>query len=237
VRRLLALVTLACAAVAATAGSAPAATNECRGLMICVPVAGPWVAVPTSTRVPRPKVEWQLSCPRGYIVGGLDAELTDRAIDVAFLGQLGSPVNPGVTTQRAVVVVASYVGGSARTPSFRPHIGCIPAAGGGGRIPTVASQVYPPGVPTMRRVKATRLAPVQSARISQPCAADERLVDASHAVGYYRKQPPTAALVGAVRTAQSIPGNRVVVNATAGAAIRGVRTVVQVSAVCAVGGQ
>ena len=74
-----------------------------------------------------PQVQYQLTCPRGYIVGGLDAELTDRAIDVWFLGASGSPVAPGRTTSRTVVFVATYVGIGARAPTFRPHAGCIPA--------------------------------------------------------------------------------------------------------------
>jgi len=45
------------------------AANECAGLRVCVPVAGPWVVVPASTSVPRMHVEYQLSCPRGHAHG------------------------------------------------------------------------------------------------------------------------------------------------------------------------
>jgi len=70
-------------------GAAPAAaTNECRGLQVCVRVAGPWVVVPAALTTSRPSVDFQLSCPRGYVIGGLDAELSDRAIDIDFLGKL-----------------------------------------------------------------------------------------------------------------------------------------------------
>ncbi len=100
---------VAVAALAFGAGSAGAA-RECDGLQVCVPVAGPWVVVPASSGAPRPQVEFQLSCPRRYVVGGLDAELSHRAIDVTFLGRMGSPVNPGITTSRSAVFVASYVG-------------------------------------------------------------------------------------------------------------------------------
>src|SRR5205085_1959652 len=73
---------------APVAGVMPAAaTNECRGLQVCVRVPGPWVVVPSS----RSPVQYQLSCPRGFVVGGLDAELSDRAVDIDFLGLLGSP--------------------------------------------------------------------------------------------------------------------------------------------------
>jgi hypothetical protein len=135
VRRLV-LLLVAGAGVLALEASPASATNECRGLPVCVRVAGPWVVVPAARVSPRPHVEYQLSCPRGFIVGGLDAELSDRAIDVAFLGNLGSPVGPGVTTSRSALFAATYVGALARTPTFRPHLGCLPTAGGGtGRVP------------------------------------------------------------------------------------------------------
>ena len=125
VRALWGLVVVAAAlAVAAPAGGA----NECDGLMVCVPVAGPWVVVPASASVPRQRVEFQLTCPRGYVVGGLDARLSVRAIDVGFIGILGSPVNPGITTSRSAVFLGSYVGRSADAPTFRPFIGCMPLA-------------------------------------------------------------------------------------------------------------
>jgi hypothetical protein len=179
-------------------------------------------------------VEYQLTCPKGYIVGGLDAELTSRAIDVAFLGRLGSPVNPGVTTTRSAVFVATYVGSSAGAQTARPHIGCMPAAGGGQRVPTAVS-VVPPGQPTTHRVKNTRLRPGRAQRVVQGCSAGERLVAATHAVGFYTRRPPAAALVASVSSVQTVRGGRVIVQVRSGAALRGVRAVVQVSAVCAGG--
>ena len=96
--RALIAVGVACAAVLVF-GVAPAgATRECEGLTVCVPKVGPWVVVPTSGEVPRRQVEYLLSCPKGYVVGGLDAELSQRGIDVTFIGTLGSPVNPGVSS-------------------------------------------------------------------------------------------------------------------------------------------
>ena len=71
--RALIAVGVACAAVLVF-GVAPAgATRECEGLTVCVPKVGPWVVVPTSGEVPRRQVEYLLSCPKGYVVGGLDA--------------------------------------------------------------------------------------------------------------------------------------------------------------------
>ena len=219
--------TLAAAlAVAAPAGGA----NECEGLMVCVPVAGPWVVVPASGGVPRPQVEYQLTCPRRFVVGGLDAELSHRAIDVSFLGTLGSPVNPGITTSRSAVFVASYVGGSARSPTFRPHIGCMPAAGGGVRIPTAVT-AFPPGRPTIRRVRTVRVRP-GTATVAQDCAAGERLVGASHALGFFTRRAPSPSVVASVTGFRVVRDGRVVVSVRGDAELGGVRAVVQVHAVC-----
>lgn len=229
VRLVALLVVLAGAlAVASPAGGA----NECDGLMVCIPVEGPWVVVPTSGALPRPQVEYQLTCPRGHVVGGLDARLSDRAVDVAFLGTLGSPVNPGISTSRSVVFVATYVGASARAPTFKPFIGCMPAAGGGSRVPTSAT-AFRPGKPTIRRVRTVRVRPGETT-VTQRCVSSERLVGASHALAFATRTPPSVSLVGGLSSSQSVRGREVVVQVRADAELAGVRAIVQVHAVCAV---
>jgi hypothetical protein len=216
-------------AVAAPAGGA----NECDGLMVCVPVAGPWVVVPTAGGAVRPRVEYQLTCPREHVVGGLDARLSIRPIDVTFLGALGSPVNPGITTSRSVVFVATHVGAaSGRAPSFRPFIGCMPGRGGGVRVPTSAV-AFRPGKPTVRRVVTARVHP-GVATVTKACRGRERLVGASHAFAFATRMPPSASLVASVSGAQSTRGERVVVRVRGDAELAGVRALVQVHAVCAV---
>jgi hypothetical protein len=210
------------------------ATNECRGLNPCVPIAGPWVMVPVANSIPRPQVQFVLSCPRGYVVGGLDAELTDRAIDVAFLGKTGSPVNPGITTSRTAVFSATFVGGSARAPSFRPHIGCLPG-GGGRRTPTAVSAVVPPGEPTTRRVKNVHVYAGVDRQIVLGCAAGERLIAAYAARGFYTDKPPTQQVANGLVLKPSVKGGRVSVSVTPGGSLRGIHAIVQVSAVCAGG--
>ena len=219
---------LAALALSSTAGGA----NECDGLMVCVPIAGPWVVVPVASSGLTSHVEYQLTCPRGHIVGGLDARLSERAIDVTFSGALGSPVNPGITTSRSVVFVGSYVGTAPRAPTFRPFVGCIPARGGGSRIPTSVS-AFPPGRPTERRVRTVRVSP-GTTTIVQGCAARERLVGAAHAVAFATQGPPGPNLVGSVETAQTLQGQRVVIRVRGDAELGGVRALVQVQAVCAV---
>jgi hypothetical protein len=231
--RRLAFLALAAAAVVAGAAHPAAARNECNGLPICVPVAGPWVVVPTGKGVPRPRVDFQLSCPRGYIVGGLDADLSHRAIDISFSGTMGAPVNPGITTSRAAVFSAIFTGGGVAAPSFRPHIGCMPASGGGG-IPTLAAY-YPPGRPTLRRVKELTLFPQQRVRVVDACAPGERLLAASHAIGFWLEQPPPASLVHRISAARTVRNGRISVAVRTGP-LGPARAMVQVLALCG-GGQ
>ena len=235
-----ALVGLAVTVAALVAGVGDArATNECRGLMVCVPVAGPWVVVPAPTR----RVEYQLQCPRGYTVGGLDAELSDRAIDVTFPGNLGSPVNPGITTTTRAVFLGLYTGARARTTTFRPHIGCIPAAGGGGSPPAftfalkpAAPTVFPPGRPLTRRVRTVRVGAGPN-RIQHACARGERFLGSSHAIAFDTRVPPAAAIVAAVRARRTVRAGRVLVDVTVGQIARNARAIVQVHALCAGAGR
>lgn len=224
-KRLLLLAAVSVSAFAA-APSPAFATDECRGLQQCVPVHGPWVVIPTANTVPRPRVEWRLMCPRGYVAAGLDAELSDRAIDIGFLGLVGAPVTPGVATARAVVFYASYVGGTARAPTFRPHAGCMPG-GGGGRIPTA----FKPGRPTVRRVTQNDIPPGQSAA-ARSCLGRETLVGASHAFGFFMRNTPSSSLVASIRGAQRVRGRRVSVVVTADVEVAAVQAVVQVHAIC-----
>ena len=113
---------LVCAA-AAVAVSSAGATNECRGLKVCVPVVGPWVVTAGA------QVSFELSCPRRFVVAGLDAELSRPGVDVTFRGSLGTPVNPGITTSRSAEFLARLIASGAAA-TFRPHIGCVPASGG-----------------------------------------------------------------------------------------------------------
>lgn len=214
-------------ALAAPAGGA----RECDGLQVCVPVVGPWVAVPAGGGAARVRTEWQLSCPRRYIVGGLDAELSARALDVFFLGKLGSPVNPGITTGREVTFLGSHVGASRNPVTFRPSIGCIPAAGGGQRIPTAAG-AFPPGEPTTRRVRTVRVRP-GTATVSVRCTSRERLVGSSHAFGFRTRSAPSPSLVGTVSGTRAARDGRVVVRVRGDAELEDVRAFVQVHAVCA----
>lgn len=220
---------------AAAVQAAPAeAASACRGLPVCIPVEGPWVVIPAPGLDARyPAASWQLSCPQG-VVGGLDARLTDRAIDIGFTGILGSPVNPGITTDRAVIFTGRYTGRARRATSFKPFIGCIPAAGG--RIPTgAAPSAVRPGRPTVTRVLTVALSPGRTVTAVHRCRPGERLVAWSRAVGLRTPRQPTQAQLAAVRTTLVRRLGRVVVRARASLVLTGVRAQLQVHAVCARG--
>ncbi len=217
---------LAVAAAAALAAAAPAAaTSECRGLQVCVPVRGPWVLAPSPT-----ETQYRLSCPRGYVVGGLDAELTNRALDLVFRATLGSPVNPGISTSDAAVFLGRLAGGRDPAASFRPHIGCIPTQGGGSRVPTV----YAPGKPTVWRVTEIALHR-PTVRVVRTCAAGEHLVAATYAVGFGTPAPPSLSVATDVHVAQALGAGRVALAIRAGPLARASLSVVQLDLVCAGG--
>jgi hypothetical protein len=208
IRRLLLLAVLA--AVAAGIGSpAASAGRECDGLIVCIPVQGPWVQVKGGGA----PTWYQLACPgRGQVIGGLDA---DRAgpLEISFLGLLGGPVGPGVTTARAAVFVART---TRALSGFRPLLGCIPGSGGGGRGRTVLEPkrqltALAPVEATIRRVKNVRLRDQQTERVAHACLAGERLLSFSTAVAFRTRRPPSLAALGSVRATPRRSGRRVVV--------------------------
>jgi len=228
VRRVLVLAAIALSVLAARVDVA-SATNECRGFMACVPVAGPWVVLPAAGGKLRQQVQFELTCPKGFIVGGVDAELSDRAIDVWFLAAPGSPVAPGRSTSRTIVFVSTYVGSGARAPTFRPRAGCIPGGGGGSRTPTAFTPIFAPGKPTVRRVRTARVAAPGAFAVR--CRNDERLVAAYSARGFRTPKPPSPQLVASFSARTHLTANGIAAQTSGGKG----RAVVQLAAVCAGG--
>jgi hypothetical protein len=231
-------VIVALATVAALGSASPAgAANECRGLLVCVPIAGPWVAIPTPRTAAGSNASYLLRCPRGFIVAGTDALVADRATDVAIRGEPGSPVAPGVTVGREVLFTGVY-GGNTRAPtSFRPFLGCVPAQGGGGRsqtihIPRQLSAVHPVR-PIVREVVDQRLRRGGTAVAAAQCRPGGRLLGTSHAVGFFSRQEPSRALLQSVSVDRTVRGTRVVARARlAPSAPPGLRVELQLHAIC-----
>jgi hypothetical protein len=234
-RALAAVVALAVGASCAAGAPAASAADECKGLMVCIPVAGPWVKIPAASAGGSASASWRLVCPQG-VVGGVDARASETAVGVDFPGLLGSPVNPGITTARTLVFTGTYAGRAPRPVSYKPYIGCIPGGGGGSRTPTALTADPPvkPGTPVTVRVAAVRVAQGRLARVTLRCHAGERLLGSRAAVGLYTAAVPTREQLAAVHVVRVRRGGRVLVSATRRAGIDpGVRAEVQVQAECA----
>jgi hypothetical protein len=227
-------IVVAAVALAAAGWADPAgAANECRGLDVCISVPGPWVAVPAAPPSSVTTVHYRLSCPRRTIVGGLDAVRGDRTLEIRFLGRLGSPVNPGITTTQAAIFVVTYA--RARVTYFRPFLGCIPTSGGGGRD-TTGVDASPRPAPPIRRVYSFRITAADPRPRSFGCRRGERVVGSSHAVAFRMRTPPSAEILTGARVARRTRNGRVqVAAARTGAIPPRVRTEVQVHVVCARG--
>ena len=67
--------------------------TSARRLQICIPVAGPWVAIPRSGGG-FATATWRLACPQG-VVGGVDARASEAAVAVEFPGLHRQPRESG----------------------------------------------------------------------------------------------------------------------------------------------
>jgi hypothetical protein len=229
VRRLV-LAALALVAVLAAAAPASQAADECKGLQVCIPVTGPWVAIPPPSGQSR-SATWELVCPQG-IVGGVDARASEKEVAVEFPGRIGSPVNPGITTSQSLVFRGTYAGTLQRATSYQPSIGCIPPTGGGGRVRASVSAVKP-GTPITVRIATLKVISGLRAHAALRCHAGERLLDSSASVGLYTSDAPTRAQLTAVHVNRVRHGQRIVVGATRRGLPSTLRVVVQLQAVCA----
>ena len=228
-RALIVAFVTAVAAAALSAGPA-GASDECNGLRVCLPVNGPWVVAGARG------ADWELSCPLpNYVVGGTDARVATRDVDVSFRAEIGSPIGPGVSTRRSVVFHGVRTGGSG-TSSFQPFIGCIPTSGGGGRALT-AYTAGPPGFKVAKplfsvAVTAEILERTQIVRAS--CPASARLIGATHAVGFDQPFPPSAEQRASVRVRRTVVEGVVVARVSATRDAGPISVVqVQVRALCA----
>ena len=122
------LLVLAVVAAPLLPSAAPAhATNECRGLQVCVPSPARGSRRPPARRVPADVPEAvHRRRPRRRAV--------DRGIDIGFRRQRSAARSIRASRRRETVFLGRLRGGGqTAAASFRPHIGCVPASGGGQR--------------------------------------------------------------------------------------------------------
>lgn len=230
-------VLLAAAAVAAVTPAAASAGRECDGLLVCIPVAGPWVQV----RSGGTPTYWQLACPGpGQVIAGLDTDRSGR-LEITFLGTLGGPVGPGVTTGRSAVFVGRT---TQRLAAFRPLLGCIPASGGGARGRTIAhptrrlTAAAPVEEAAIRRVKTVSVPARPTVRARNACLAGERLLSSTQAVAFRTSRPPSAATLASVRASSRRAGARALVTVRSDVTRPpGVRVQLQLHAICSRSGR
>jgi hypothetical protein len=237
----LVMVGLTALAVGLGLSSTAHAADECRGLQVCLPVPGPWVAIPARSGDGVASVTWQMRCPlRGYLIAGIDARVSDRSIDVSIRGENGAPVAPGVTTGRDVLFTAVYTGGARRPTAFRPFIGCVPTSGGGGRGQTSVRHptAFAPGKPIDRRVLERRLVSGASTRVTGRCAAGARLLGSQQAYAFVIADEPGATLLRAVRVRRTTVGTRVTAVGTVDPAVpSGLPVLLQLHLICTKAGR
>jgi len=234
VRRALALAAVAVAAVVVSGASAQAPPRVCEGLTICSPVAGPWVVVPAPVPPARlGTAVWLLGCPDGF-VGGLDARVANPWVQVRFPGLMGSPVNPGITTRRDTVFLATSVGLPGHTSSFIPFIGCIPAEGGP-RTPTGVGRVArPEQLGTGPIIRIVRTVEVRQPRVraGQACNRGQRLVDWTASMGIYTALHPTPRQLAKVHLTTELIKEHVWITATRSDLARTIPVQVQIHVLC-----
>ena len=219
------VVALAAVAVAAAPGRAGAA-NECNGIPRCIPVAGPWVAVPAAG-----EADFVLGCPLGRgIVAGTDALGSSTDIRATFDGILGSPVAFGRTTHTAVLFRA--VSAHHRAGSFQPFVGCIPAPASVRN--TIATEVSPLGAPLVFVDRILPVHPGFERTVTLSCPTGESLVDSWSATAFTGTRPPLPALATAIAVHAHISGGSAQLLVTASETLpRGVGAEVQLGVRCA----
>jgi hypothetical protein len=208
------------------------ATNECKGLDVCITVPGPWVAVPAAPAGATSTTLYQVTCPKRSVAGGLDAVLGDNTLEVRWLGLLGSPINPGISTKRSVVFQG--VSARARPTAFRPVVGCVPTSGGGGRSTTAYTAAKPK--PLQRRFHTVSVRGNQPIGVITACAGGERLAGVTYAVGFRTKlQPAPSVLDGVDVTLRRQAGRSVATVQRRAAVPSSMRVLLQVQLLCARG--
>jgi hypothetical protein len=224
--RRLALVVALAAFAAFAAPARVGAANECNGIPRCIPIEGPWVAVPASG-----EVEFELSCPQGKgVIAGTDAEASSQDVHATFDGILGAPVAFGRTTNSAVLFRA--VAGRHRPGSFKPFVGCIPSQNQVQN--TLATKPTPLGPPLDLRSALVPLAPGSQRTVTISCPIGEFLVDSWTATAFTTAAPPPLGLAAAVEVKTYIKGRRATLALSASEALPvGTGAEVQVGVRCA----
>jgi hypothetical protein len=225
----------AAASLARTA-AAPQTTQECNKVKVCVHVVGPWVAVPATG-----EATWLLECAkRQGSVGGTDARASSVHVHVWFDGQIGAPIQQGITTGSFLLFHA--VTDNGKPGSFEPLMGCIPIKKQSSSRSTLSARRIaaplpgtPVGVPLQPRATLVVLQAGSKQTTSQACQKKETLVGSWSGLAFGTKQPPDVApVLGAVTVKTSVEGTSVKAAIQTGGSLPLTdEAEVQIGAVCA----
>jgi hypothetical protein len=197
------------AVAALPAGSV--AADECNGIQRCIPVEGPWVAVPSTG-----EAIFMLECPQGSgTIAGTDGLASSQDIHATFDGLLGSPVAFGRTTNSTALFRA--VSAHHRPGAFKPFAGCIPSPQSVHN--TLAAKATPVGPPLDLRAKLFKLVPGGQRTVSVACGKGEVLVDSWSARAFTTANPPSPGLATAIGLQSRIVGRRAVLAITTSEAL------------------
>jgi hypothetical protein len=227
-RRTVALGALLAALAAVAVPGGAGAAGECNGIPRCIPVEGPWVAVPANG-----EAKFMLQCPQGRgIVAGTDAQASSQDVRGTFDAILGAPVAFGRSTSMSVLFRA--VSAHHHVGLFKPFIGCIPAPSAVRN--TIATKASPVGAPLDLRAVTLKLTPGLQRTVTLACPNGESLVDSWNATAFGSASPPPPALASAVTVRSRIVKGQARLTIFASEALpRSVQAQLQIGVRCASG--
>ena len=226
---------VALAAALALNVAAGQAADECKGLQVCIPVAGPWVVIPAPAGASA-TATWQLVCPQGVV--GRRRRQGERGKRRGRVPRTDrQPGQPGHHDDRIAALQGHLRGarpqGHELPALHRLHPGRRRRVRARRwRFSRVSADVKP-GEPITLRVETLDLVPGRLARKTLTCRKGERLLRSTHSVGIYTVDVPTAAQFGSVRVVRVRRGGRILVSATRRGLDPGLRASVQVQMECA----
>ena len=171
------------------------AADECKGLQVCIPVAGPVGRDPGAGEASA-TATWQLVCPEG-VVGGVDAQASETARRRRVPRAHRQPRQPRHHDDEVARLHRAPMPAGARRADELPAVHRLhPGGGGGPRTPTSFVPRADDGQARRadhraRRGRSHVDAGAGSRARRSRCQPGERLLRAAHSVGLYTPDVPT----------------------------------------------
>ena len=218
-----------------TASAAEAETNECLNLASCTSVPNtPWVAVPAAKTgftesnqgIEQPGTTlWRVNCPGSTVPAGRDYSGRETTNESLIVTALIPPFNIGITGSGSANFFAYWQG--LEPTSFKPFVGCIPAAQSSAARAAGAAGGHHVHLRTITRT----LRPGQTKTFVHHCAKGEKLIGSEHGVAFFSDSPPSKGELSKVTVERTQRRGRIVVHAKTGAFVTD-RVQLQIHAFC-----